>query len=236
VDGSTQAYNKNATRYRRDELIVGHLPMVRHVIGKLTGQLPAGVDVENLESAGTLGLVEAATNFDQERGSQFKTYAYIRIRGAVLDELRRNCPLPQHVLEKLVRIRKAYHDLPPPVSMEALSTATGFSQDELADCLEAMRITRVISWERSSNVILARSDERQEPPAGRMERAERQKLLAAAIAALPERERLVVTLYHMEDMRLKEIATVLKLSESRVSRLLQAALFQIGEYMRIREA
>src|SRR5207248_8921583 len=94
VESPTQARNATAPDKRRDELVLAHLPMVRHIIGKLVGHLPAGVDVENLESAGALGLIEAATNFDHDPGNQFKTYAYIRIRGAVLDELRRNCPCP----------------------------------------------------------------------------------------------------------------------------------------------
>src|SRR5207253_2587988 len=101
-------------------MILSHLPLVRHVIGRLAAQLPPGTDVENLESAGTLGLVEAAGNFDPARGSDFGTYAYGRIRGAVLDELRRNCPLPQHMLERVARVRRAYEELRPPVTVDAL--------------------------------------------------------------------------------------------------------------------
>src|SRR5579864_5567074 len=133
---------------RRDELIMAHLPMIRHILSRLVAHLPPGIDVENLTSAGTLGLVEAANKFDPERGIKFETYAFSRIRGAVFDELRRNCPLPQHVLERLARVRKAYQDLPPPVSREAIADATGLTAEEIADCLKAMRMTRMISFEK----------------------------------------------------------------------------------------
>ena len=95
---SIQAYQRQADQQKRDELIVAHpAPLVKHVIGRLVGGLPAGrEDVENLESAGVLGLVEAAAKYDPTRNAQFKTFAYMRVRGAILDELRRNSPLPQH--------------------------------------------------------------------------------------------------------------------------------------------
>jgi RNA polymerase sigma factor for flagellar operon FliA len=230
----TRAYSERAEQARRNELIESHLGLVRHILGKLVAQLPPGVDVENLESAGTLGLVEAANKFDPERGIKFETYAYTRIRGAVLDELRRNCPLPQHVLERVARVRRAYETLPPGATAAELAAASGLSDDELADCLAAMRLTRVSSWD-SGDPLDARLADRAEPPDALAERGEQTELLADAIESLPERERLVVTLYYKEDLRLKEIGAVLSLSESRVSRVLNAALFQLGEYMRARQ-
>jgi RNA polymerase sigma factor for flagellar operon FliA len=234
VQLKTQAYTHLAERTRRDELIEAHLGLVRHVVGKLLAQLPPGVDVENLESAGTLGLVEAANKFDPDRGIKFETYAYTRIRGAVLDELRRNCPLPQHVLERVARVRKAYAGLPPGASVDELAAASGLSRDEVADCLAAMRLTRMLSWDGPGDPLDARVTDRQQPPDALAELAEQKELLAEALQALPERERLVVTLYFMEDLRLKEIGRVLGLSESRVSRLLSGALFELGEYIRAR--
>ena len=234
MTASAIAYRQVAARNQWHELIVSHLPMVRHILGKLVAQLPAGVDVENLESAGTLGLVEAANKFDPERGIKFETYAYTRVRGAILDELRRNCPLPQHMLERVARVRKAYEALPPGATAEELATAAGLSDDELADCLAAMRLTRMTSWEAGDQPD-ARVADRADTPDALAERAEQKELLADAIEALPERERLVVTLYYMEDLRLKEIGAVLGLSESRVSRVLNAALFRLGEHIRARQ-
>jgi RNA polymerase sigma factor for flagellar operon FliA len=236
VANSVHAYGQIAAQNRRDELILTHLPLVRHVIGKLLAQLPPGVDVENLESAGTLGLVEAANNFDPERGIQFKTYAYTRIYGSVIDELRRNCPVPQHMMDRVNTVRAAYKTLPPPVTVEALVSATGLTADEVSDALAAFRMTRMVSLEKVTETVGTRLDERQEAADVLVEKAERSRILADAIEALPERERLVVTLYYLEDLRLKEIGHVLQLSESRVSRVLNAALFHLGEYIRAREA
>lgn len=226
-----QAYRDVARQGRRDQLILENLQLVRHLVGKLTAELPAGVDVENLEAAGVLGLVEAAANYDPEREAQFKTFAYLRVRGAILDELRRNCPLPQPMLETLAKVRAAYRTLPAPVSVAALAAATGLSQDEVADALAAARMTKMVSLSPNTREWCTRltEDERPESP---LERAEEARILDEAIAALPERERLTVTLYYREDLRLKEISVVLGLSESRVSRILNAALFHLTEYFR----
>jgi len=228
-------YQRQAQQNRRDELIMSHLPLVKHVIGRLVAEMPPGVDIENLESAGVLGLVEAASKFDPERNAQFKTFAYLRVRGAILDELRRNCPLPQHVMERVTKIRKAYRDLPAPVTVEMLAQTTGLSADEISDTLSAMRLTKMISWEQSAQPNGLGLVENEEPPEAELEREERIKQLTEAIEKLGERERLVVTLYYKEDLRLKEISAVLKLSESRISRMLSAALFEIGETMRARD-
>lgn len=235
MPATPQLYSQIAEQTRRHELIESHLGLVRHILGKLVAQLPPGVDVENLESAGVLGLVEAANKFDPERGIRFETYAYTRIRGAVLDELRRNCPLPQHVLEKIAKVRKAGESLAPGATVDEVASASGLSRDEVADCLTAMRMTRMTSWEASGDPLDGRIADRAEPPDALAEQAEQKRLLADAIEALPERERLVVTLYYMEDLRLREIGELLKLSESRVSRLLSAAQFALREYIRARE-
>lgn len=232
VQPGTQAYGEVAAQTRRHELVLSHLGLCRHIVGRLVARLPPGVDVENLESAGTLGLVEAANKFDPARGIKFETYASVRVRGAVLDELRRNCPLPQQLLERVAKVRKAYEAMPPGVSMDDLARATGLSSDEVADCLSAMRMTRMVSWERSSDPAEKMLADPQERPDSQEEQAEQKRVLAEAIAALPERERLVVTLYYLEDLRLKEIGQSLDLSASRVSRLLSAALFHLAEYIR----
>src|SRR5688500_9672603 len=117
MSSPTQAYQAVSARQQRDEQILKHLHLVRHSVRRLLAQLPPGVDAENLGSAGVLGLVEAATKFDPSRGVKFETFATYRIRGAVYDELRRNSPLAQHLLDRAAVIRQAYKDLPPPVTL-----------------------------------------------------------------------------------------------------------------------
>jgi RNA polymerase sigma factor for flagellar operon FliA len=236
VETLESTYRQIAVQSRRDQLILEHLSLVRHVVGRLLAELPPGLDVENLQSAATLGLVEAAGKFDPTRGVEFKTYACTRIRGAALDELRRNCPLPQEIVQRVVKVRNAYRELRAPVSVEQLADVTGLAYDEVVDCLAAMRMTRMVSWEESRQTHIVRLDDAHERPHSALERAEEKQILADAIAGLPERERKVVTLYYLEDLRLKEIGQVLNLSESRISRLLSSALFQLGERLRAQES
>jgi RNA polymerase sigma factor FliA len=235
LETSENAYQQIAGKSRRDELILEHLPLVRHVVGRMLAELPPGLDVESLHSAATLGLVEAASRFDPARGVDFRTFASTRVRGAALDELRRNCPLPQEMVQRVARVRAAYRELSPPVSVEQLAEATRLSLDEVVDCLAAIRMTRMVSLSESSQSQIVRLDDAHEQPYSAMEHDEQKQLLSEEISRLPERERQVVTLYFLEDLRLKEIGQVLNLSESRISRLLNAALFQLGERLRARE-
>jgi RNA polymerase sigma factor for flagellar operon FliA len=225
-------YQELARRNARDALITSHLPLVRHIIGRLAIHFPAGIDKENLEAAGALGLVEAAQSYDVTQNVQFKTFAYVRIRGAILDELRRNSPLPQHMQEKVARVRRALETLSAPVTMDQLSAATGLSNDEVSDVLAAMRFVRLVDEDAR---LEGRPDPHAQLPDAPLARQEEHELLLKAIASLPSPQRTVVTLYYHEDLRLKEISEVMQLSESRVSRLLSAALLTLRERMRVEE-
>lgn len=227
-------YQRVADQTRRDELILSHLPLVKHVLGRLAAELPPGVDLDNLESAGVLGLVEAAGKFDPTRNAQFKTFAFLRIRGAIVDELRRNSPLPQHMLEKVAAVRKAVRKLPPPVTVEAIAEATGLTADEVADALSADRFTRMVSWEQTAQPNGFGTANAGPPPDAESERWEAVQQLADAIEELPPRERMAVTLYYREDMRLKEMQAVMNLSPSRISRILSRATFELGQKLRAR--
>jgi RNA polymerase sigma factor for flagellar operon FliA len=205
-----------------------HLWLVRHILGRLLLHLPAGLDLENLEAAGTLGLVEAAGKFDPRRGIKFKTFAFRRIRGAILDELRRNCPVPQHMLERISQVRHAYQQMQAGIAtVEMLAESAGMDADQVSDCLAAMRFTRMLSLEESTV-----SAGQAASSCTAAELREEKERLAAAIALLPDRDRLAVTLYYLENLRLKEIGQLLHLSESRVSRVLSAALFRLRELLR----
>lgn len=231
---SAQVYQQFGAQTQREERILSNLFLVRHILGRMTAKLPPRIDLDNLEAAGTLGLVEAANRFDSERGVSFKTFAYTRIRGAIYDELRRNSPFPQELLKRIATVRKIQQTLVPPVSIESLAAQTGLSEDDVNECLAAIRLSRTLSWD-DVNEPSKSGHRRADRPERRLESEERKKLLTEAISALPETARLAVTLYYMEDLRLKEIGLVLNLSESRVSRLLKAAEHQLEEYVRARE-
>jgi RNA polymerase sigma factor for flagellar operon FliA len=228
MEAVAQAYRQVAVRHSRDQLIVDHLEFVRHLLGRITCGLPGGVDIENLEAAGILGLVEAAGQFDPSRGVAFKTFAYPRIRGAILDELRRNCPLPQHMLQRWTRIRHAASATPATPTAEFLARATDLTVDEVEECLEAIRMTRPEAWRED---LSPPSVEQRIDPGESMERDEDRRLLADAVESLPKQERLVVSMYYLDDMRLKEIGEVLGLSESRISRILARGELRLREYI-----
>lgn len=221
-------YSVTVSQSARDELILNHLWLVRHLVGKLAARLPPGVDVDNLESAGLLGLVEAAQRFDTSRGVDFKAFAALRIRGAMIDEARRNSPLPQELLQYVKLVSRAQERLTPPITIEALAGETGLSEDQVLDALAAIPLTQVKSFDPAADEL---SQITEDVSSSAMEREDEWRLLADAISSLPERERLIVTMYYKEDLRLKEIGEILGLSESRVSRLLTAAQFQLREYV-----
>ncbi len=232
---AAKKYREVAQQSERDALILDHLWLVRHVLGRLRAYLPGRVDEENLESAGLLGLVSAASSFDPTRGVQFKTYAYLRIRGAILDELRRNCPFPHQMVQMIVKVRRAMNLLAAPLSLEDIERQTGLNRNQVLDCLAALRLLDGDPADGSMGVLSRLEDHRTKAPEDAAVEAERRSILAEAIRALPERERLAVTLYFLEDLRLKEIGQLLNRSESRVSRLLNAALFRIEQFIRARE-
>jgi RNA polymerase sigma factor for flagellar operon FliA len=233
MHSAVRAYHKVCRMDLRDRLILEHLYFVRHILGKMLGGLPDSVDNDNLESAGILGLVEAAGQFDPARGVAFTTYAYQRIRGAILDELRRNCPVPQAVLQHWTLIREASVHMSPPLTAEKLAERTGLKVEEVDDCIAAMRLTRPENWADELGELPVPGHREAEADAD-SRRDEEKRLLADAIEELPKKMRLAITMYYLEDMRMKEIGKVLELSESRVSRLVAAGELQLKSIVKRR--
>ncbi len=126
-----EAYLERAAQGRQDQLVLDHLNLVRHIAGKVAVQLPSGVDRENLHSAGVLGLVEAARRFDDRRGVAFAAFAQTRIRGAILDELRRNCPLPQAMLKRIAVVQRVRERSPPPLTPELIARHAGLTVEQV---------------------------------------------------------------------------------------------------------
>jgi RNA polymerase sigma factor for flagellar operon FliA len=230
---ATKAYQDASTQNERQALVVNNLPFVRHILGKLVGRLPSNIDADNLESAGVLGLVEASHQFEPHRGVAFRTFAYPRVWGAIIDELRRNSPLTQKLMNQISLVNKTLETLGPPATTERIAEASGLTTDEVETCLISMRLSSPSPLDQTSlNVV---RDKRTESADARMETEELKLQLAAGIEALPEQQRLVVTLYYLEDMRLKEIGKVLNLSESRISRILSKAELRLRDMLSVRE-
>lgn len=233
---ASEAYGRQKQSQSQEQRILDFLPLVKHIVQKVAGQISRGQDLEDLISAGTVGLVKAAQAFDPSRQTEFKTYAYIRIRGAVIDELRATLPATPKVLKEVRRLRKCYVRLTAqfnrPPADEELAADAGISQDQLYRTLAEARRQQFLSIHGLSEdqpLMGGMTPVDREPsPAQQLERKELKQLLAKAILELPARDRHVLVLYYKEDLTMKEIAQVLKLTEGRVSQLHSTALFKLS--------
>jgi len=227
----TQHSQASATAQVTDNLVLSHLGYVKHILTRLLAQLPPRVDVENLESAGVLGLIEAARQFDPTRNVEFRTFAHQRIRGAILDELRRNCPLSQQMLQKIATLRSVRQLLDTSPTVEQLAESSGMPIDEVVECLAAARLTRPESWNESIHSEAFG----QAGPTNDAEQREMWQVLADGIESLPDTMRVAVTLHYLEGLKLREVGDVLGLSESRVCRIVNSAREKLRDYVRQRD-
>lgn len=225
-----RAYREADRHGDEQSLVLEHVGLVRHVLGRVASTLPVGVDRDNLEGAGMVGLVEAARRFDPAKGD-FAPYARRRIRGAMLDELRRDSQLTQTIIRRIKQIEAARRQLAPPATLQQLADATGLTVEQVEQTLEAARWNRV-----EGSPVLEQLSHRGEAgdPAACAEQNDLLGALAEAIEALPERQRLIVTMYHLEDLRLVEIGAVLDLAAGTVSRILAVAEHRLREHLRAR--
>lgn len=222
--------------YAEDQntLIERHAPLVKRVAYHLLGRLPDHVQVEDLIQSGMIGLLEAVRNFEQGHGASFETYAGIRIRGAMLDEVRRNDWVPRSVHRRSRELSQAIRTIEAREGRDAqdseIAAELGVGLDEYYRMLQDVSATRILSfdeigYEDESGVELLPSED--PGVLDTLQLAERSDRLAAAVAQLPERERLVMSLYYGEDLNLKEIGKVLDVTESRVCQIHSQALARV---------
>ena len=235
-----QVYGTASREAQEQQWILSHLPLVRHVVQKIAAHLGPRADLDNLISAGTLGLVKAARAYDPARDAEFKTYAYIRIRGLVLDELRGETFIPAAAHRQIRLAERAYQQFRArngrPPDDEELAAELGVSRDQLYRTLEEARRQRFLSIhglseDRGDDGGLAPVDKSPRPDA-QVERQEQLERLAAALRQLPARDRQMLLLYYERDLTMKEIAAVLEITESRVSQMHAAALFKLSMMMK----
>jgi RNA polymerase sigma factor for flagellar operon FliA len=221
----------------RDRMMLEQMPAVRWIARRIHERLPQHVDLEDLVSAGTLGLLDAFRKFDPARKVQFRSYAQFRIRGAILDSLRtldwspRELRRKGRAVEESIRTLTAQYGRAP--SEPEIAAAMGLELEEYQQLLGELKgleigTLHVERSEDSGEEELAYLPNRpEEDPLFRCLRGEMQDRLAGAIDGLPERERLVVTLYYYEEMTMKEIGLVLGVVESRVSQIHSSAVVHL---------
>ena len=221
-----------------DQLVEQHAPLVKRIAHHMLARLPANVLVEDLIQAGLMGLIEAARNYDASKGASFETYAGIRIRGAMIDDVRRGDWVPRSVHRNSRRVSDAIHAIETRLGRDA-------SDQEVADELEVTldEYHHMLQDSSSSKLFsfdeLTSDEEGYETqiagsalnPQDSIETDAMRQGLAECIAGLPERERLVLALYYDEELNLKEIGIVLGVSESRVSQIHSQAAMRLRSRM-----
>jgi RNA polymerase sigma factor for flagellar operon FliA len=223
------------SRESADELVRRHAPLVRRIAYHLMGRLPASVDVNDLIQSGMIGLLEAARHFATDRGASFETYAGIRIRGAMLDELRRTDWTPRSVHRKSREVAEVIRQIETETGGVAedaeVMRRLGIGADEYHQILADAACVRLLSLtaadDNEDSAVMDVADEVALEPAQSIERDDMREALAAAIGNLPEREQLVMSLYYEQELNLKEIGLVLGVTESRVCQIHGQAVIRL---------
>ena len=230
-----RAGNKND----RDRLILTYAPLVKYVAGRLGSQLPAHVEEADLISSGLLGLIGAIERYDPARDNRFETYAIIRIRGAIIDDLRTLDWVPRSVRRRAREIERAIATLEATLerspSDEEIAQKIGISRDELEASLIDISRSSIAALdeclpggaEGDPSLLDMIEDTNCQCPAEAFDETELHDAVAGTIARLPERERLVITLYYYEELTLREIGEVLGVTESRVSQMHTKAMLRL---------
>jgi len=224
----------------RDELILSYSPLVKYVAGRLASSLPQTVDTADLISYGIFGLIDAIEKYDITRAIKFETYAIARIKGAIIDELRAMDWVPRSVRSRAREIEQAYialeNEFKRVPSDAEVAERIGVTPKEFQDILARLSYTSVVSFEElwvggdredGQSAIGTIRDDSADDPVAMFESVEIKEILAGAIERLPEREKTVIALYYYEGLTLKEIGTVLGVTESRVSQLHTKAVLRL---------
>ena len=241
-----EEYAKEKTPEIRERLILEYAPLVKLVAGRLSMYLGYNVEYEDLVSYGIFGLIDAIDKFDSMKEVKFETYASLRIRGAILDQIRKLDWIPRTIRQRQKKIDTVIKEIEAvkgrSAKEEEIAEALGISADEYGEWQSQMKITNVVSlnefMEQGTEVPAENHKNAHfDSPEEVIEKEELKKVLAEALAVLTEKERRVIELYYYEDLTLKEISNILEVSESRISQLhtrgLQKLKSKMGNYMGI---
>lgn len=239
------AYRQTGDPQTREQLLVKYLPLVKNVAGRMAMGFPKSVELSDLVNTGVIGLIEAFSNFDPDRGVKFETYAVPRIRGAILDELRALDWVPRSTRAKSREIEKALvkleNDLGRNPNNDELANHLDISLSDLHHALRDVSGTTILSLDE---MIYGEEDNRQIPRVeavedqsadsviATIEKDELRAFLVVAISNLTEQEKLVIALYYYEELTLKEIGEVMQISESRVSQIHTKSIMKLRGMVR----
>lgn len=215
----------------RDQLIMDYAPLIRFVAQRISARLPSNIDIDDLVSAGVIGLIDAIEKYDPSRDNKFKTYAEFRIRGAILDELRSQDWVPRSVRDKAKKIERTFAELEQrfgrTVSDSEVSSELGIDLREYHEMIAKVKAVSLLSVDELTsanqndrrNLLDSLEAIGSKNPFMLLKSKNVKNLLMASIEDLPEKQRLVLSLYYYEELNLKEIGRILDVTESRVSQL-----------------
>ncbi len=235
--------NSKAAAYRQQndkaQLVEQHATLVKRIAHHLMARLPPSVLVDDLIQAGMIGLLEAAKNFDGSKGASFETFAGIRIRGAMLDEIRKGDWTPRSVHKNSRAISEAISQVEKETGRDAkdaeIAAVMNVSLDDYHQMLNEVNAGKLVGIEDlgvSEDVITTDENSGSDTPLDDLMQGAFQKALAHAITTLPEREAIVLSLYYDEELNLREIGEVLDVSESRVSQIHSQAMLKLKSRMK----
>jgi len=231
VDANSCQFNKEYSA-DREGLILEHMPQIKYIAQRISAKLPSHVELNDLVGAGVLGLMDAIEKFDPSRAVKFKTYAELRIKGAILDSLRSLDWAPRSLRKKSKDLEKVYKELEQrlsrPASDKEVCDEMSISLDEFYELVDQIKGLNLGSFQELASQDEDKNSEplvKYVPDAPQMDpffvchKGEVREILAGAIDSLPKKERLVVSLYYYDELTMKEIGKVLGVNESRVSQL-----------------
>ena len=234
-------YKEESTQEAREKLILHYAPLVKYVAGRVSSVLPANIEYADLVSYGIFGLIDAIEKFDPGRGIKFETYAIQRIKGSIIDELRAIDWVPRSVRFKARELEKVYMLLEGQLKRmptdEEVARELGISINDFFGLLNQMSFISLVALDELWNVggekgdklslVDTLEDSKAKDPYKSYEVEERKNILSDSINRLPEREKIVITLYYYEGLTLKEIGEVLGVTESRVCQMHTKAILRL---------
>ncbi|MBU5472900.1 MAG: FliA/WhiG family RNA polymerase sigma factor [Clostridiales bacterium] len=241
-----EEFFKNPSAELREQIIVEYAPLVKIVAGRLSMYLGYNVEYDDLVGYGIFGLIDAIDKFDINKEVKFETYASLRIRGSILDQIRKMDWIPRTVRQKQKKIDEAIRKIETETGRNAqdeeIAREIGVSEEELNNWQSQLKITNLVSLNEYVDqglepVMDARGNSHFAQPEDAVAEEELKRVLAQSLEVLTEKEQKVITLYYYENLTLKEISNILEVSESRVSQLHTKALTKMkkvmGPYMEI---
>jgi RNA polymerase sigma factor for flagellar operon FliA len=217
----------------REQIVLEHAPLIRYIVNRIAVRLPSHIDLDDLHNTGVIGLMDAIEKYDPEKNCKFKTYAEFRIKGAILDQLRSLDWVPRSVRQKSRKLEKAYGEVEQRLGRSAnedeVADSLGLELDKFHTLINQVRGISLVNLEeiRGTNSDGDRAgtfadiieDVHSENPFASLKLMETKHVISDTIGSLPEKERLVISLYYYEDLNMKEIGNILGITESRVCQI-----------------